>query len=131
MGHIRLDTSEYPVVVTEMVGNFSVDQARAYCDELQELAKRGQRVGSVTDLTHASIPDLKVRSVLRKFTETNQQLSDRTTICSAIVVDSAAMKMIVSAIYLVVRTAYPQKAFRTREIALEWVRQQVQSQSAA
>ncbi len=131
MGHIHLETSEYPVVITEMVGDFTVDQARAFCDELRELAKRGQRVGSITDLSQASIPDLKVRTELRNFTEENQKISDRTTVCSAIVVNSAALKMVVSAIYLVVRTAYPQKAFRTRESALEWVRQQMQDQSAA
>ncbi len=132
MGYIRLNTSDYPIVVTEMVGDFSVKQAEEYCTELELLGERGQRIGAITDLSRTSVPSLKVRGVLRKFTQEHQRISDRTTVCSAIVLKSAAIKMVVSAIFLVVRTAYPQKAFSQLEHAQVWVQEQMQqAQDAA
>jgi len=126
MGYIHLDTSEYPIVVTEMVRDITEEQAQEYCTELALLGERGQRIGAITDLSQTSVPSLKVRGVLRKFTQEHQHISDRTTVCSAIVVNNAAIKMIVSAIFLVVRTAYPQKAFNQRDRALAWVQEQMQ-----
>jgi len=129
VGHIRLDTSEYPIILTEMVGTFSAERAEEYCGELRELAKQGERIGAITDLRKISIPSLKVRTVLRKFSEEQQPISDRTTICSAIVVQNAVIQMIVSAIYLMIKTAYPQKVFRSMEDARAWVDAQMAAAS--
>lgn len=132
MGYIRLDTSDYPIVVTEMVKDFTEEQAQKYCTELELLGERGQRIGAITDLSQTSVPSLKVRGVLRKFAQDHQQISDSTTVCSAIVVNNAALKMVVTAIFLVVRTAYPQKAFSQRDHAMAWVQKQMmQAQVAA
>lgn len=125
MGSIHLDVSSFPIVVTEMIGNLDVGQAEAYCRELEALGARGEKVGAITDLRRAELPSLKVRGVLRKFSEEHQPISDRTTVCSAIVVDNAVVQMAVSAIFLVVRTAYPQKVFRRMEDAHAWVLEQL------
>lgn len=127
MGSIRLDVSRFPIVITEMVGNFDVEQAEAFCRELEAVGARGEKVGAITDLTRAEIPSLKVRGVLRKFSEEHQPISDRTTVCSAIVVDNAVLQMAVSAIFLVVRTAYPQKVFRRMDDAYAWVHEQLKN----
>ncbi len=125
MAHIRLDDSRFPIVMTEMEGQLAPEQAEGYCEAMAEVIARRQMFATLTDLTHASLPSLKVRSVFKKFIERHQQESDRHTICAALVIDNPVLKMAVQALYHLKKTAFPQRAFRTRTEALGWIEEQL------
>ena len=127
MAHIRLDISQFPIICTDAEGDFTPEQARAYCQDMGAIVNRLEPFASISDLTHAVVPQLASRTVLRNFVSDNHENSNKYTICAALVIKSSVLKMAVQAVYHLKRTAFPHRAFSTREDALAWVTQEVNS----
>ncbi len=125
MAHIRLDSSQHPIVYTEAEGDFTPEQTAAYCKEMEAIIKRKEHFACISDLTRAIIPQLASRTVLRNFVSANHEDSNKYTICAALIIKSSVLKMAVQAVYHLRRTAFPHRAFTTREDAVAWVNQQV------
>jgi hypothetical protein len=120
-----MDKSQFPIVCTQAEGDFTPEQARAYCQEMSAIVNRLEPFASITDLTLAVVPQLASRTVLRNFVSENHENSNKYTICAALVIKSSVLKMAVQAVYHLKRTAFPHRAFNTREDALAWVTQKV------
>jgi len=130
MSYVHLDLSQYPMLILELNGAVNEVQIQEYLDEMAGVLERREHFSMVVDLSHASIPSLKVRSLLRKFAEENAKVSDEWTVSSALVIHNGAIKMAVSAIYSFVRTAYPKKVFRSRDDAVVWTQTQLENAGA-
>lgn len=125
MAHIRLDASKFPIVYTHIEGDFTPEQTRAYCQQMEAVINRLEPFASITDLTRGVIPQLASRTVLREFVSNNHANSNKYTICAALVIKSPVLKMAVQAVYHLKRTAFSHRAFNTHEDALAWVTQKV------
>jgi hypothetical protein len=91
------------------------------------IVNRLEPFASISDLTRAVVPRLASRTVLRNFVSDNHENSNKYTICAALVIKSSVLKMAVQAVYHLKRTSFPHRAFSTREDALAWVTQEVNS----
>ncbi len=125
MAHLHLDTSRLPLLVLDVNGKYTEEQAEIFCEQMQEIILRRQRYAIIADVTNSKMPSLKTRSILRQFIEDNQKYSDELTISAAVVVKSAVLKMAVSALFHLRKGSFPLKAFGTRDEALMWSMDQV------
>ncbi len=120
MSYFTLDSNHHPIVFIEMNGAVSEAQVEDYFTEICSVLERKERFSVVVDLSGASIPSLKVRSMLSKFGKDYGRESDAWTVSSALIVHNPAIKMAITAIYSLIPGAYPKKVFRSKDEAVSW-----------
>ncbi|MBW2713755.1 MAG: hypothetical protein JRC77_08395 [Deltaproteobacteria bacterium] len=123
MAHLTVDTSRLPVVVLDLNGNYSEAQAEQFCAEMRAVLERRKRIAIVADARKAGMSSLKARSVMRQFTTDTMHLSDAYTACTAVIINSAIVRMGVSAMFHLTKPNFPIKVFKTPEEGIEWTLQ--------
>jgi len=125
VAYIRLDSSHFPILIIDVDGNYSEEQAREFCEELHEVLMQLRRHAIVVNTESAGMPSLKVRGILRRFIQEHTKISESYCICAAVLVKSPIVKMGVSALFQLKKTNFPMKAFSNRDDALAWASEQV------
>jgi len=124
--HLRLDTSRYPLVILEVDGKYTEQEASEFCEEMRSILEQRRRYALVVDVRSTAMPSLKTRGLLRKFIEETMKLSDAYTVGAGVVVQSAIVKMAVSALFHLRNGVFPLKALRTRDEAILWAMDQLE-----
>ncbi len=123
MAHLTVDTSRLPVVVLDLNGNYSEAQAEQFCVDMRAVLERRKRIGIVADARKAGMSSLKARSIMRQFTTDTMHLSDAYTAGAAVIINSAIVRMGISAMFHLTKPNFPIKVFKTPNEGIEWARQ--------
>ncbi len=129
MGNISVDTSQLPVVIVDIEGSYSEEQAIAFTRDMRSVLERRQRIAVVTDASDAAMTSLKTRSILKQFVGDSMHLSDICTTSAAVVVKSNLIRMAVSAMFHLKKKKFPLKVFNSRAEAIDWAHHQMELDS--
>jgi hypothetical protein len=125
MGKISVDTSQLPVVIIDIEGAYSEEQAIAFTHDMRSVLEQRQRIVVVTDASNSGMTSLKTRSILKKFVGDSMHLSDICTTAAAVVVKSNLVRMGVSAMFHLKKKKFPLQVFKSREEAIAWAHHQM------
>ena len=120
MAHLKVDSSRFPIVILDMDGNYSEEQALQFCEELRAVLERRERIAIIADGRKAGMSTLKARSIMRQFVTDTMHLSDAYTACAALIIDSAIVRMGVSAMFHLTKPNFPLKVFKTPAEGIAW-----------
>ncbi len=129
MAKLSLDTSQLPVVIIDVVGSYSEEQAIDFTNDMRAILERRQRIAVVADATHGGMTSLKTRSIMKRFVGDSMHLSDICTAASAVVVKSNIMRMAISAMFHLKKKKFPLQVFNSREEAIVWAHHQLELDS--
>ncbi len=123
MAHLKVDSTRFPIVILDMNGNYSEEQALEFCKDMRAVLERHQRIAIVADARKAGMSTLKARSIMRQFVTDTMHLSDSYTACTAVIINSAIVRMGVSAMFHLTKPNFPIQVFRTPEEGIDWAQQ--------
>jgi hypothetical protein len=123
MAHLKVDSSRFPIIILNMKGNYSEEQASKFCTDMREVLERRKRIVIVADARQAGMSTLKARSIMRQFVTDTMHLSDAYTAGTALIINSAIVRMGISAMFHLTKPNFPIKVFRTPEEGISWAQQ--------
>ena len=131
MNSFRFDTTAFPLVNLEMVGDISPQQLDAHFIEYRGLLDRNKPYGLVYDASKIGKVDAVFRKRYAEFMKKNEADFQRLCMGVGFVITSAIVRGALTAVLWVTGSLpFPHKIFSTREEAEEWTRQQLKTARA-
>jgi hypothetical protein len=127
MGSVRVDTSEWPIVVHTSEGAMGPDDTRAFLKNLDDVLGRKERYVTVFESSKLSTFQVSDRDSIVRWMRDNDALHRRYSIGVAVVLSSGAMRFVISSVLLVYKPPSPIKVFANLPSAMAWARAQVQT----
>jgi len=128
MGICFIDVSEYPIVLAVIEGEIDEAEANQLVEEMLDLQKRCERYVSVNDISKLDLPNMRVRNILKTYSEASGAYCDRYLAGMATVISNPLMKTLMQMVGAFSATSYPVRYFRTRDEALVWARELIEKE---
>jgi|WetSurMetagenome_2_1015567.scaffolds.fasta_scaffold163363_2 hypothetical protein len=119
---LLLDDSRWPLVVDTSSGQLSDEDIRRYNAARAERLARGERHFQVMDGRGGMRMAPRHREMIAAFDRQNREARQRYVAGVALVTASAALRLILTALYRLTRSVYPRRAFKTPDEAAAWGR---------
>lgn len=128
MNAYNFDTTKFPLVFLEMIGDLTPQQLEQHFSEYKALLDRGLPYGIVYDASKIGKVDAVFRKRYAEFTKVNEADFNRLCIGCGFVITSAVVRGALTAVLWVTGSLpFPHKIFATREEAEAWTREQLRN----
>ncbi len=125
MAYFIVDNSRQPIIDIEIGGLLNEVQTKRALGEVKELIDQGERFSVIANLAQATVPDLAVRSLFRKFVMDNQTRMNHLSVSCALIIHNKPVTMAVKAVYAATTTFYPRRVFQVYEEGLIWTQREL------
>jgi len=123
-----LDLSDFPVALTVLEGDAEEAEVLKLVDEMYAMQDRRQRFASVNDLSKFRLPSVKIRKILKDYSENSEWFCEHYVVCMATVIENTVMRFAMEAVNAFRSTSYPMKFFKTRQEAIRWSKEMLRKE---
>jgi hypothetical protein len=127
LAYFIVDSHRHPVIDIEIGGLPSEEQVKRALGKAKEILDQGDRFSVIANLAQATVPDLAVRSLFRKFVLDNLKCSNSLSVSCALIIHDVPITMAVKAVYASTATFYPRRVFQSYEDGLIWTQSELKS----
>jgi hypothetical protein len=122
MGSVRIDTSQWPIVVCTNEGAMGPDETSIFLKGLTDVLERRERYATVFDSSKLATFKMGDRDKIVQWLKDNDARLKQYSIGSGVVLSSAALRFVISGVLLVYTPASPIKVFPTLAAAMAWAK---------
>ena len=128
MNPYRFDTTKFPLVFLDTVGDITPVQLDAHFDEYRKVLDRDKPYALVYDASKIGKVDAVLRKRYAEFMKANEANFNRLCVGCGFVITSAIVRGALTAVlWLTGSLPFPHKIFSTRDEAEAWAREQLRS----
>ncbi len=125
-GGIRLDISQWPVVIISPSSNVTNQSIQEFMDRyFAFIEDKSERYASVMDLTHRTNMTKSQRKILIEGMNKRRKFTGKYSAGTAVVFKSAIVRGIMMSIFWLFDPKYPTEIFKTVEEAVDWCTKQL------
>ncbi len=131
MGSIHSDLSQWPIVIHRSEGAMGPEDTDVFIARLDAVLARAERYVTIFDSSKLSSSKFGDHSRIVGWLKANDKRLRQFSVGTAVVLESAALRFVISSVLLVYSPPTPIKVFPTLASALAWAKAQLQHDTGA